>query len=90
MNYPNSAPTNISAFSLWPDALTVGEEEIAAWAQPDEYAQPGVANEGIPLDIIDAVLAWGQSGTSRMEAPTSQTDLVSTFACVMGRNLHLS
>jgi hypothetical protein len=90
MNYPNSAPTDLSTFWLWPDALAAGEEEIAAWAQPDEYAQPGVANEGIPLDIIDAVLAWGQSGTSRMEAPTSQTDFVSIFAFGMGGNLHSS
>jgi hypothetical protein len=62
---PNSAPTNLSAFSLWPDALAASEEESGMWAQPAEYAEPGVAAvEGIPLDILDAVLAWGQSGTT--------------------------
>ncbi|KAN0135825.1 hypothetical protein V8E53_006277 [Lactarius tabidus] len=74
MNHLNSAPTNLSAFSLWPDALVESEEEIVAWAQPAEYTEPGVATEGIPLDILDAVLAWGQSGTSRIEAPASQID----------------
>jgi hypothetical protein len=85
MNHLSSAPTNLSAFSLWPDAWVASEEEIVAWAQPAEYTEPGVATEGIPLDILDAVLAWGQSGTSRIEAPASQIDFVSIFAFRDGR-----
>ena len=60
MNYPN---TDLSAFSLWPDAPAVGEEEMAVWAQTAGYA-PKRLDEGIPLDILDATLAWGPSGTT--------------------------
>ena len=73
----NYHDTTLSAFSLWPDALATGEE-TAAWTQPVVYAGPSeVDGEGIPLDILDLVLAGGQSGRSRMEAPTSETDFVS-------------
>ena len=83
MNYPDTAPADLSAFSHWPDALTVSEE-IAARAQPTGYAEPEVTVKGIPLDIVDAVLAWRQSGTSHIQALTSRTTLVSIFAFGMG------
>ena len=89
MNYPASTTAYPSAFSLWQDALAVSEEEMAAWTQPDQYVQPGAAGEGIPLEIIDAALAWG-SGTRLAEVPTFETDLVSIFAFEMGNNLHSS
>ena len=90
MNYPNTV-ANLPAFSFWPDTLAAGEE-MAAWAQshPAGYAQPGVRDEGISLDILDSVLAWGQSGRSCIEAPTSRNDFVSRFATKVGANLHLS
>ena len=49
-----------------------------AWVQPAGYAEPEVTVEGIPFDILvlDAILALGQSGTSR----TPQTNLVSISA----------
>jgi hypothetical protein len=78
MNYPNTAPADLSAFSLWPDAPVVGEEEMAVWAQAAGYAQPELA-EGIPLDIIDATLAWGQSGTAFAEPLDFQNNFVSIF-----------
>ena len=82
MNYPDAALADLSAFSHWPDALAASEE-IAAWAQPAGYAEPEVAIEAIPFDILlvlDAILAWGQSRTSR----TPQTNLVSISAFGMG------
>lgn len=87
MNYPDTVPANLPAFSFWPDALA-----MAAWAQshPAGYAQPGVRDDGIPLDIMDSVLAWGQSGRSRIEAPISRNNFVSIFALGMEANLHLS
>ena len=81
MNYPDTAPLDLSAFSHWPDALTVSEEEIAMWAQLGEYAQPGPDEEGVPLDILDATLAWGTSRTTPTEF-NFEEDLVSTFAFV--------
>ena len=90
MNYPASTTTYPSAFSLWPDALAVSDEETATWTQPNQYAQPGVAGEGIPLDILNATLAWERSGMSPAEVPTFETDVVSTFAFEMGNNLHSS
>lgn len=80
MNYPNTVPADLPAFSFWQDVLATGEE-MATWAQPQPagYAQPGIGDEGIPLDIMDSV-AWGQSRTCRIEAPTSQKDFVSIFA----------
>ena len=89
MNYPETAPVDDPpAFSLWPDALVAGEK-MTAWAQHAGYAQLEVDGEGIPLDILDSVLAWGQNEKSRIEAPTSQTDFVRIFAIGMGVNLHL-
>lgn len=79
MNYPNTTPADLSAFSLWPDAPVVSEEEMAIWAQAAGYAQPGLA-EGIPLDIIDATLALGQSGTAFAEPLDFQNNFVSIFA----------
>ena len=89
MNYPDTTPADLPAFSLWQDALVPGED-MAAWAQPQPagYTQPGVDSEGIPLDILDSALAWGQSGTSRIEEPMPQTDFVSIFAFGMGEGLH--
>ena len=78
MNYPNTAPADLSALSLWPDAPATSEEETALWAQVAGYAQPGL-DEGIPLDILDATLAWGQSGTSSTELDL-QNNFVSIFA----------
>lgn len=91
MNRPDSTPADLPAFALWQDALAAGEE-MAAWAppQPAIYTKPRVDGEGIPLDILDSVLAWGQSGMSRIEASTSQANFVSVFAFGMGTNLHLS
>ena len=91
MNYPAPTPAYPSAFSLWPDALVMSEEEIAAWTQSNEYAQPGVAGERIPFEILDATLAWGgRSGTGPAEVPTFETNFVSKFAFEMGNNLHSS
>jgi hypothetical protein len=78
MNYPNTTPADLSALSLWPDAPAVTEEEMAVWAQAAGYAQPGL-DEGIPLDILDATLAWGRSGTSSAEFDF-QNNFVSIFA----------
>ena len=86
----NYHDTTLSAFSLWPDALAIGEE-MAAWTQPAAYAGPSeVDGEGIPLDILDLILAGGQSVRSRMEAPMTETEFVSAFAFGMGENSHLS
>ncbi|KAN0132698.1 hypothetical protein V8E53_009369 [Lactarius tabidus] len=63
MNYP----ADLSAFSPWPDALAASEEELAMWAQLSEYAQPEPTVEGIPLNMLDAVLAWGPSRTTPAE-----------------------
>jgi hypothetical protein len=78
MNYPNTTPADLSALSLWPDAPAVSEEEMAAWAQAAGCAQPGL-DEGIPLDILDGTLAWGQSGTFSTEFDF-QNNFVSIFA----------
>ena len=78
MNYP---PLDLSAFSHWPDALTTSEEEIAMWAQLGEYTQPGPDEEGVPLDILDATLAWGTSRTTPVEFDFEE-NLVSIFAFV--------
>ena len=78
MNYPNTAPLDLSAFSRWPDALTASEEETAMWAQLRECTQPGPDEDGVPLDILDATLAWGSRTT-----PTEfnfEDNLVSIFA----------
>ena len=81
MNYSDTAPLDISAFSHWPDALTASGE-IAMWAQLGEYAQPGPAVEDVPFDIVDAVLAWGPSRTTPAETPgfDFKDNLVSAFA----------
>ena len=81
MNYPDTAPLDFSAFSHLPDALTASEEEIAMWAQVGEYAQPGPDEEGVPLEILDATLAWGTSRTTPTEF-TFEENLVSIFAFV--------
>jgi hypothetical protein len=73
-------PADLSAFSPWPDALPANEEEMAMWAQLGEYAQPGPAVEGIPLDMLDAVLAWGPSRTTPAETFGLENTLVSIFA----------
>jgi hypothetical protein len=83
MNSSNTAPLDLSASSLWPDAPAVGEEEMATWAQAFGY--PGL-DEGIPLDILDATLAWGQSGTTFAEPSNFQDNLVSIFAFGMWQN----
>ena len=79
MNYPNTAPLDLSAFSRWPDALTASEEETAMWAQLGEYTQPGPDEDGIPLDILDATLAWGSSRTTPTEF-NFEDNLVGIFA----------
>ena len=79
MNYPNTAPLDLSAFSRWPDALTASEEEIAMWAQLGKYTQPGPDEDGIPLDILDATLAWGSSRTTPTEF-NFEDNLVGIFA----------
>ena len=89
MNYHDAVPADLPAFSHWPDALVVGEE-MATWTHPAGYGQPDVEGKGIPLDILDSVLAWGQSGRSCMEVPMSEIEFVRTFAFGMGENLRLS
>jgi hypothetical protein len=89
MNYPDTATADLSAFSLWPHALAASEEEMAVWAQPADYAQPGPAVEGIPFDILDAVMAWGQSRTSPAETLGFENNLVS-IAFGTWQNLHPS
>ena len=79
MNYPNAAPVDLSGFSLWPDAPALDEEEMAVWDQAAGYAQPGLG-DGIPLDILDATLAWGQSGTTFAEPSDFQNSFVGIFA----------
>ena len=79
MNYPDTAPLDLSAFSHLPDALTASEEEIAMWAQLGEYAQPGPDEEGVPLDILDATLAWGEIRTTPADF-NFEDNLVSIFA----------
>jgi hypothetical protein len=81
MNYPDTAPADLSASSLWPDALAASEE-MAVCGQPAEYAQSGPAVEGIPLDILDAAMAWGQSRTSPAETFGFESNLVRIFAFV--------
>jgi hypothetical protein len=76
MNYP----ADLSAFSPWPDALAASEEELAMWAQLSEYAQPEPTVEGIPLNMLDAVLAWGPSRTTPAETFGLENTLVSIFA----------
>ena len=56
MNYHDAAPAALPAFSHWPDALVVGEE-MATWTHPAGYGQLDVEGKGIPLDILDSVLA---------------------------------
>jgi hypothetical protein len=85
MNYSNTAPADLSASLLWPDAPAVGEEEMALWAQAAGYSQQGL-DEGIPLDILDATLAWGQSGTTFAELSDFRNNLVSIFAFGMWQN----
>jgi hypothetical protein len=80
MNYPNTTQVDLSPFSLWPD-----EEEMAMWAQAAGYAHPGL-DEGIPLDILDATLAWGQSGTTFAEPFDFENNFVGIFAFGTWRN----
>ena len=89
MNYHDAVPADLPAFSHWPDALAVGKE-MATWTHPAGYGQPDVDGEGIPLDILDSVLAWGQSGRSCIEVPMTETEFVRIFAFGMGENLRLS
>ena len=79
MNYPNTAPLDLSAFSRWPDALTASEEGTAMWARLGEYTQPGPDEDGVPLDILDATLAWGSSRTTPTEF-NFEDNLVGIFA----------
>jgi hypothetical protein len=72
MNHPNTDPYD---FSLWPGASATDEEEM--WAR---YAQPEHTDEGIPLDILDATLAWGQGGKSSIEMFDFENNSVSIFA----------
>ena len=82
MNYPDAASLDLSAFSHSPDALTVSEEEIATWPQLGKYSQPGPDVEGVPLDLVDAVLAWEPSRTTPAETYGLgfEDNLVSIFA----------
>ena len=80
MNYPNTSPADLSAFSLWPDNSAVSEEEMAMWAQGAGCAQPGLAIENVPLDGLDATLAWGQSGMTPAESFDFQNNFVSIFS----------
>ena len=82
MNYPDAASLDLSAFSHSPDALTASEEEIATWAQLGEYSQPEPDVRGVPLDIVDAVLALGPSRTTPAETYglSFEDNLVSAFA----------
>ena len=79
MNYLHTAPADLSAFSHWPDALTASEEEIGMWAQLGEYTRPGPDEEGVPLDILDATLAWGTSRTTPAEPFNFEDNVVSIF-----------
>ena len=78
MNYINTTLVDLSAFLHLPDAPALDEKEMAARAQAAGYAQPGL-KEGIPQDILDAVLALGQSGTNFAE-PFNFNNFVSTLA----------
>ena len=78
MNYPDTTPLDLSAFPHLPDALTASEE-MAMWAQLGEYAQPGPDEEGVPLDILDATLAWGAIRTTPADF-NFEDNLVSIFA----------
>ena len=80
MNYPDSALANLSDFSLWPDASAVSEEGTEVWAQAAGYAQSRLAIENVPLDVLDADLAWGQSGVTPAQTFDFQTNFVSIFA----------
>ena len=86
MNYP---PLDLSAFSQWPDALTASEEEMAMWAQLGEYTQPGLDEEGVPLDILHETLAWGASRTTIAEPFNFEDNLVSIIAFGTRQSLHL-
>ncbi|KAF8263326.1 hypothetical protein EI94DRAFT_601817 [Lactarius quietus] len=79
MTYPDTAPADLSALSLWPDPSATMEGEMAAWAQTAGYTQPGLDVEGIPLDILDATLAWGQSGKNPTETSAFQTDFATNW-----------
>jgi hypothetical protein len=78
MNYSHTAPVDLSASSLWPDDPVIGEEDMAAWAQ-------AFWHEGIPLDIQDASLPLGQSGTTFAEPSDFKNNSVSIFALGTGR-----
>ena len=79
MNYHDTAPADLSTFSLWPEAPTVSGEEMATWAQDAGYAEPGLVAENILFDDLDATLAWGQSGVIPSEPFDFQNNFVSTF-----------
>ena len=81
MNYPDTALADLPDFSLWPDASAVSEE-TAVWSQAAGYTQPGLAVENVPLDVLDADLAWGQSGVTHAGTFDFQTNFVSIFASV--------
>jgi hypothetical protein len=85
MNYPDTTPADLSAFSLWPDA-TATSEEMATWAQAAGYAQPGFDLENIPLDVLDATLAWGQNNTTPAEIFNFQNNPVSILPSSLGRD----
>ena len=78
MNYSNTTPVDLSAFSQWSDAPIASEEEMALWAQAAGYSQPAF-DEGIPQDILDDTLAWVQSGTNFAEPFDLQNNFVSIF-----------
>jgi hypothetical protein len=85
MNYPDTVPADLSAFSLWPDAVAASEEEMAMWAQAAGYAQPGFTFENVPLDDLDATLTWGQSSTTPGEIFDFQNNSVSILPSSLGR-----
>jgi hypothetical protein len=84
MNYPDTVPADLSAFSLWPDATAASEEEMAMWAQAVGYAQPGFNFENIPLDVLDDTLTGGQSGTTPAGVSDYQDNSVSTSPSGLG------
>lgn len=79
MSYIHNSTTDPSTFSLWPDDSATSEEEMAMWAQPAGYAQPGFTFKNYPLDVLDATLAWGQGGTIPAEISDFQNNSVGIF-----------
>ena len=64
MNFPHTATTDDPlGFLLWPDASTLGEEEMMMWAQTAGYAQQGITSDSFSFNGLDSTAAWGESAT---------------------------